>query len=154
MAAPDDVEIEVKPDVGGVRATGPRTGGRLAEQRRPSSIRRAQHGGAVLVAAAVARLKRLSGNLLRGNIEEQFYCALCLCNEAVSSSYAKDGCGHRFCRACLSEYLNCDVRARQFHCRPHSCLTRVLSRGVWCALGCYGHVAATFAQSHSRDADY
>ena len=52
--------------------------------------------------------------LLRSSSQvTQFYCQICLCNEAITAAYALEPCGHHFCRDCISQYLMVKVNEAQ-----------------------------------------
>ena len=52
--------------------------------------------------------------LLRSSSQvTQFYCQICLCNEATSTAFALEPCSHQFCRECISQYLMVKINEAQ-----------------------------------------
>ena len=77
-------------------------GGDLADPllRTTSGLQRTRSASALVRGFS----SRLSRQLSNGNVEEEFSCPICLCNETVAHSFTLS-CGHRFCRDCLSGYV-------------------------------------------------
>ena len=83
-------------------AGGGGAGGDLADPllRTTSGLQRTRSASALVRGFS----SRLSRQLSNGNVEEEFSCPICLCNETVAHSFTLS-CGHRFCRDCLSGYV-------------------------------------------------
>eukprot|EP00466_Bigelowiella_natans_P018760 jgi/Bigna1/91582/estExt_fgenesh1_pg.C_1070049 len=52
-----------------------------------------------------------------GEMEETYYCNICLSNKRVSQGYKLKNCGHMYCRPCLAGYLKSQFFSRQIHPR-------------------------------------
>ncbi|GAB5359894.1 hypothetical protein AAMO2058_000581200 [Amorphochlora amoebiformis] len=51
------------------------------------------------------------------NMEETYYCYICLSNHRMSKGYTLRSCGHSFCKPCLQGYLESQFKSRQTHPR-------------------------------------
>ncbi|DBA01048.1 TPA: hypothetical protein N0F65_002658 [Lagenidium giganteum] len=61
------------------------------------------------------RSLRRSMTSLLGSSEETFYCQICFENVALGDAFKLTACGHRFCRACLEQYLDSKISDAQLY---------------------------------------